>query len=112
MWGELVRSPPLLLPVAFFTMFMFSGGLRNVSFQSLVSKVPLPHERARFGSFLSAVQHASMAFGAMISSSILAEAPDHRLLHMPRLALTATGVGMIIPPMLFMLERRIQGRAH
>ena len=56
---------PVMLLFVFF--FLFSG-FRNVAYQTLTSKVPAPHERARFMSFQSTVQHVAGAAGAFLSS--------------------------------------------
>jgi predicted MFS family arabinose efflux permease len=61
------------IPVpAFFSLFMIASALRGVSFNTLSSRVPGSHERARFMSVQSSVQHISSALGASISSLILA----------------------------------------
>ena len=57
---------------AFFSLFMIASALRGVSFNTLSSKVPGPHERARYMSVQSSVQHFSSAIGATLSSVVLA----------------------------------------
>jgi predicted MFS family arabinose efflux permease len=54
-----------------FVGFMVANGLRNVSVQTLSTKVPSVDERARFMSLQSMTQHLFCALGAFTSSQIL-----------------------------------------
>jgi predicted MFS family arabinose efflux permease len=60
------------VPVIFLG-FMLCNGLRNVSVQTLTTKVPTPEERARFMSLQSMTQHLFSALGAFASSQILGQ---------------------------------------
>src|SRR5207248_1670118 len=54
--GFVIDYPGLPI-LAFFVCFMLSMNLRMVPYQTLMSKVPAPAERARFMSLQSTVQH-------------------------------------------------------
>jgi predicted MFS family arabinose efflux permease len=64
-------QPPWISPYGLFVSFMVFGTLRNISMQTLSSKVPIPKERAGFMSLQSAVQHFAMAAGGIVSSRLL-----------------------------------------
>jgi predicted MFS family arabinose efflux permease len=55
LYGGFAEVPPLLPPTALILGFMLALSLRNVSYNTLASKVPRPAERARFMSIQSAV---------------------------------------------------------
>jgi predicted MFS family arabinose efflux permease len=112
MYTMFVFDAPLLSPLVFFPAFMFSMGLRNVAIQSIATKVPRPEERARFGSFTSAVQHGACAAGAMLSAKVLTENDMHQLTNMAALAWLSIGASAMIPILLFVLEGRIAKRAY
>ena len=98
-----VHAPVLLL----FLVFFFALSVRNVAYSTLTSKVPAPAERARFMSFQSAVQHLASAAGAIASSLILAEGPNRRLLHVPRLAAFSLVLTAALPGLLWVVERAV-----
>jgi predicted MFS family arabinose efflux permease len=56
-----------------FLGFMVCNGLRNVSVQTLSTRVPTADERARFMSLQSMTQHMFSAFGAFASSQMLGQ---------------------------------------
>ncbi len=103
--------PPWLPPIGIFVSFMTAASFRNVSFNTLTSKVPRPAERARFGSVQSSVQHLAGAVGAFVSSQILSETPTHELLHMDRVSWTSIAISMALPPLLFVVERGVRRAA-
>jgi predicted MFS family arabinose efflux permease len=107
-----VRVPPAIPIFVGFVGFMLGMGLRNVSVTSLSSKVPLPAERARFGSLQSAAQHFASFLGALVSSRFLAERPDGTLSGMGTLSMASIGLSLLVFPLLFVLERRLRGRAN
>jgi predicted MFS family arabinose efflux permease len=100
--------PPWLPPIAIFVSFMTAASFRNVSYNTLTSKVPRPAERARFGSVQSSVQHLAGAVGAFVSSRILSETAAHELVHMDRVSWTSIVVSMALPPLLFVVERGVR----
>jgi hypothetical protein len=87
---------------------MTSMSFRNVAMQTVTSRVPSPTERARFMSLQNAVQHGSAAVGAMLSTTMLSEGADHRMVGMPRVvAMTAT-LFATLPFLLAAVERRLR----
>jgi predicted MFS family arabinose efflux permease len=101
------------LPVmGIFVTFMTAMALRNVSLNALSSRVPLPHERARFMSLQSAVQHIAAALGAMLSSSVLRELPDHRLQGMSTVASCSIALALALPIFLRLVEHNLAQRAE
>lgn len=103
-----------------FVAFMVSNGLRNVSYNTLTTKVPAPEVRARFQSLQSATQHGASALAAILSAQILttvewmpagAARPVSRLAGMDKVAMVSIGLTMIIPFLLFVVERGVKSRA-
>lgn len=103
----------LLLPVLpLFATFMIFQSTRNVSTQTLTSKVPRPDERAGFQSIQSAIQHGAGAAGAVTSSLMLHEVGGH-LTGMPALAVLSIAAGVVGVPLVAALERRVRaGVSH
>ncbi len=106
-WLGFVESPPLLPVLAIFVGFMLGMSFRNVAYSTLTTKVPAPEERARFGSLQSAVQHAASALAGFAGTQLLTEASG-RLEGIPRVALVSIGVGLLLPPLLWTVERRVR----
>lgn len=109
-WAGFVASPPLVAPVLFFMGFMLGLGLRNVAYNTLASRVPEAHERARFLSIQSAVQHLSSAAGAFLSAQILSEGLDHKLLHMPVVAGISIALTLFAPAVILVVERGVRAK--
>jgi predicted MFS family arabinose efflux permease len=101
--------PPLLPVIAIFMLFMTGLGLRNVSYNTLVSRVPKPFERARFMSFQSAVQHFSSATAAILSARMLTE-KDGALVGFDTVAKTSITLSLVVATLLFFLERAVLRR--
>lgn len=90
--------PPAGLPVmAAFAAFMIGNSLRNVSINTLSSRVPSPAERARFMSTQSAVQHLASALGAALSTQLLTVEPDGRIAGVRTLAFFSATVATAVP---------------
>lgn len=104
--------PPLpLIPVmAVFVSFMVAGALRGVAYNTLSSKVPAPHERARFMSTQSAVQHIASALGAVLGSAVLREMPDHKLANMPAVAMISIVLGSALPFLMAAVASQLKRR--
>ncbi len=102
--GELTGHSGVLLV---FVGFMFSSAFRNVSYNTLTTRVPGPRERARFMSLQSSVQHASSAFGAFLSSRILSEGPNHSLVGIDTVAFISIALCLSVPPLLYVVEKRV-----
>jgi predicted MFS family arabinose efflux permease len=94
-----------ILPL--FAGFMVTSSFRVVPMQALSSRVPQPHERARFMSLQSAVQHMAGAVGAVISSQLLSSDAHGALVGMETLAWLAIGVTTLVPFVLFALQARV-----
>jgi predicted MFS family arabinose efflux permease len=103
-------EPPLLPILAIFCTLMVSGSFRMVPMTSLSTRVPHPHERARFMSVGSTVQHVASAVGSASSSLFLRELPGGRLVGMDRVALFSIGVALVMPVLLFALEARVRAQ--
>jgi len=101
------RSVPVL---ALFLFIFFALSARNVAYNTLTTKVPEPAERARFMSFQSAVQHLASALGAGVSSQVLFVQPDGRLGNVPTLGRMAMALVLLLPPLLFWVERTVRRR--
>jgi predicted MFS family arabinose efflux permease len=102
--------PPAHVPVmGLFVAYMVALGFRNVSYNTLTSKVPEPSERAQFMSFQSASQHLGSACGAFLSARILHEAGG-KLYDMPIVAGASMGLTAILPVFLYLVESRVKAR--
>ena len=106
-----IRSPPALPIMAIFILFMIASGLRNVSLNTLMSRVPGAEERARFSSMQSAVQHLAASVAAFAAAQLLHELPGGRLEGIPAVASTAIGLGAIVIPLMWLVERRVKRKA-
>jgi predicted MFS family arabinose efflux permease len=106
-------SPAALLGavITLFVFFMMGNSLRNVSMNTLSSRVPGPSERARFMSVQSAVQHLASAIGAGLSTRLLTVGPDDRLLGMAGLSLFSGVLALAVPFLLAAVQRRLVRRA-
>lgn len=105
-FGFGLPNPPL--PVMFtFVGFMLVMGLRNVSYNTLTSKVPTPQTRARFMSIQSAVQHFAAAAGAILSARMLSEDADQKLVGMPAVAGIGVLLALALPPLLRTVELKV-----
>lgn len=105
-------TPPLLHPMATFIGFMLAASVRNVAYNTLVTKVPKPAERARFSSVQSAVQHLASALGAFASAQFLTENADHTLVGIPSVAMVSIATGLTLPAFFLAVERRVAATAQ
>lgn len=103
---------PMLPVLPMFLLFMTCQTMRNVSVQSITTKVPLPRERARYQSLLTAVQHLATASGAFASTLFLVEVPGPRLAGIPGLTATAIGLSLCVPLGIALLDRRLRGQEY
>jgi predicted MFS family arabinose efflux permease len=106
----LVHVPHTVPVAALFLFIFFALSARNVAYNTLTSKVPEPAERARFMSFQSAVQHLASALGAGVSTQVLFVQPDGRLGNVPTLGRMAMAMVLLLPPLLFWVERGVRRR--
>ncbi len=98
--------------VGVFIGFMLAMSFRNVAYNTLVSKVPSPAERARFMSVQSAVQHMASAIAAIMSSPLLHELEDHSLRGMTNVAYVSIGLSALVIPLLWAVESKVRARAR
>jgi predicted MFS family arabinose efflux permease len=107
-----VDYPPWLPMYALFIGFMVSMGIRNVSYNTLTSRVPENPVRARFMSLQSAISHmASALASAVFAPMLLTALPDERLVGMERVAQVSILLALAVPPMLFIVERGVRAKA-
>lgn len=105
LWEEALISVPMLFALLFLAM-----GLRNVPYNTLMTLVPGPQERATFMSLQSAMQHLAAAAGAFASSRILVVLPNHRLAGMGRVAVLSISLTALGIPVLWWLSRHVGQR--
>lgn len=102
---------PRDVPVTALAIFIFFAlAARNVSYNTLCSKVPEPAERARFMSLQSAVQHMASALGASLSSQVLFVQPDGSLGNVPTLGRMAIALTLLLPLLLHRVEHGVRLR--
>lgn len=110
--GHVGVTGPQLPVFLLFMGFMLAMSFRNVSYNTLTSKVPKANERARFMSLQSCVQHLASASGAFLSSKLLIDLPDHSLGGMPRIAWISIGMSALLPILLWVVEARVRRNAE
>ncbi|HYO72042.1 MAG TPA: MFS transporter [Archangium sp.] len=102
---------PRWLPVPVLVMlFMMATGARNVAYNTLTSRVPDSPVRVRFMSLQSAIQHIASAAGAFLGAQLLTDLPDGTLGGVGRIAVVAFGCTLLVPPLLWEVERRVLAR--
>ena len=97
----------VLPPMALFICFMVCSSFRMVPMQALSSRVPREHERARFMSAGSAVQHMASALGAMLSSRILRADVSGKLIGMDRVTWFTLALVLLLPVLLFRVQAAV-----
>lgn len=103
-------AQPLIPVLVIFSGFMLANSTRLVGLNSLTTRVPHPHDRARFMSLQSAVQHLSTSVGSAWSTWLLTEGPGGRLENMPTLASIALALSAVLPLMVARLSRRLDAQ--
>src|SRR5262245_47301757 len=108
-----VHPPPggPMVPTVLAISLFFALSSRNVSYNTLATRVPEPAERARFMSFQSAVQHLASALGASVSAQVLFVQSDGSLGNVPMLGRMAIALTLVLPVLLFLVERGVRRRA-
>ena len=112
LWLFFYQQMPGVSALALFMTFMPILSMRNVSFQTLNSKVPDPEERSMYMSALSSVNHIGSASGAFLASQLLSEGSGGALIGMPLVALISIGCGLLLVPLLWSVEGRIRTRVE
>lgn len=108
MWIFFVHPPALPPVMLLYVSYMVTLGARNVAYNALTTKVPRPHERARFLSLQSTVYHATSGAASWLSTSFLRQGPDGRLEGIPHLALAAMALSATLPLFLWIVESRVK----
>jgi predicted MFS family arabinose efflux permease len=114
LYAGFIRPAPagagLVLPI--FVLFMAAMSTRNVSLTSLTTRVPRPHERAGYMSLQSTAQHLSSAAGAVLSARLLRadQGLAGPLAGIDTVAALALGLGLTLPPLLAVIDRRVRER--
>lgn len=107
-----IDTPHWLPVVAIFVGFMIAMSSRNVSYNTLTSKVPRPAERARFMSIQSTVQHLASSVGAFASGELLTVRADRTLGGVETVTVISMVLTAMLPVFLWMVERRVQAQGH
>src|SRR5207253_401505 len=102
-----VRYDPRIPIGALFVLFMVGMNFRMAPYQTLISKVPAPQERAGFMSLMGAVQHLSASVGAVSSSLVLTTGAAGELIGIPVLGTIAMAVAALVPALFWSVERRV-----
>lgn len=103
-----LMSPSPLLPIGVgFVALMVSLSSRNVAVRTLATRVPGPHERARFLSLEASVRYLAAAAGAGLSSLWLETRPDGGLDGMVGLGALVVALALGILPLLRRVERAV-----
>lgn len=104
--------PPLINPYGLFVTFMVFGTLRNISTQTLSSKVPLPHERAGFMSLQSCVQHTAMSAGGILSSRLLVTGDRGELVGIDNVVMASALMVIIGAVLIVILATQVKSKEH
>ena len=84
---------------------MIGMAVRNVSNYTLLSKIPSFNDRAGFMSVISCIQHLASSMGAILTSVILINGADGKLENMNIVAIIAAILFLIIPLILYKIEK-------
>ena len=106
--ASFVPTRPLLPIVAIYALFMFGMGFRNVAFQTVATKVPLSHERARFQSLQSAINHCGTSAGAFLSTALLVDRPDGHVDGMWKVAAVFAALHLLLPLLIGRVEAGVR----
>jgi DHA1 family inner membrane transport protein len=93
-----------------FVGFMISSSFRFVPMQALLSRIPAPHERARFMSTQAVVECAAQATGAMLGAQLLTERPDGSLAGIGDVAWLAIAMTFVYAAFGFAVGHRVRAR--
>jgi predicted MFS family arabinose efflux permease len=103
----------MLLPIpVVFVAYMVATSTRAVAMNTVTTRVALPHERARYQSMQSAIQHLGQGTGSLVGAALLSELPNRQLVGMSHVVLLAMVLAALQPPLLWVLQRRIARRSE
>lgn len=104
-------SQPAALPVmAIYILFMAASSLRNVSNNTLASRIPEPRQRAGFLALMASIAQVFGAAGAFASGMMLSEAGDKSLQGMDHVAWLALASTLVVPLLMWRVERSVNLR--
>lgn len=101
---------PLIPAVLLFALYFLGQGGRNVSMNTLTTRVPRATERARYQSLQSAVQHMASAIGSGLGALFLTERADKTLDGMTQLTMLTICCALVQPPLLALISRHLRAR--
>ena len=96
--------PVLLIMICFMT----ASSARNVSGNTLASKVPAPSERGGFMSLMSVMMHIGSASGAFISSHILMLGADGTLMGIEKAGMLSITLSCVVPVLFYVTEKNLK----
>lgn len=105
-------ATPLMAPWAIFVFFMMGMGVRNITNQTLGSKVPPPRARAGFQSVNTAAQQFASGLGAVASTRLLHSGEGGRLIGLDKVAAISAAAAFLYPIFTGMLERAVKARGE
>jgi predicted MFS family arabinose efflux permease len=112
LFSGMFMSPPFINSYGLFMGFMVFGTLRNISMQTLSSKVPKPDERAGFMSLQSSVQHTAMAAGGIASSRLLDTGNAGQLVGIENIVVCSAAMVMIGMIFVVTLAKMVRSHEH
>lgn len=95
-------------PLILFMTFMPVMSMRNVSFQTLHTKVPLEEDRAIYMPGLSTINSLGSATGAYLATQFLSADAHGVLLGMPQVALISIVLTLALVPLIWYVENSLQ----
>ncbi len=112
LYGGFMGEAPVLSAYGIFAVMMLFGTVRNISSNTLASKVPKPQDRAGFTSLQSAVQHTAAAAGGILSSRLLTTAPSGELEGMSYLVIASTVLVVMSVVAIIRLQKGVERDAY
>jgi predicted MFS family arabinose efflux permease len=82
-------------------------GFRSVPMQALSSRIPEPHERARFMSAQASAQYLAQTAGAVIGAQLLTEHADGSLVGINHVAWFAVAMSLVHAAISYAVNRRV-----
>jgi predicted MFS family arabinose efflux permease len=107
LWGYVQTDGPIVV-MLMFVLFMVSASTRNLANTTQISRIPPPHQRARFMALNSAVLHLACAIGAMGSAQLLTASASGALMNMPYVGILAVVAAILLPPLTWQVEHRLR----
>lgn len=106
-----IIAQPVHLPViAIYILFMMGSSLRNVSNNTLASKIPEARQRAGFLALMSSTSQVAAALGAFTSGLMLSEGAGKQLLYFDRVAWLGMATSAAVPLLMWWVERHVRLR--